>query len=114
LGRCNAEEDVVQEDDREGHEEGHAERQEDVLRQGQEEDELQKEVGGTVEHHTQIKSRQVKGTTKVDDSVPAVEQSPSCAATMYGGMNRGNKFDDNGPNVEKQGRMEEEHTSRTR
>jgi hypothetical protein len=42
------------------------------------------------------------------------EDTPSCKATMYGEVKRGTKFDDPGPNVLGQGKMEEAHSSRTR
>jgi hypothetical protein len=68
-----------------------------------------------VEQHTQIKSRQVSGSCPADEgSVPALEKTPSCEATFYGGVNRGIKFDDPGKDCTKEGPMEEEHTSRTR
>ena len=46
--------------------------------------------------------------------VREMHKTASCEATMYGEMNRGIKFDENGPNVAKQGPMPLEHTSRTR
>lgn len=69
-----------------------------------------------MEQHTQIKSRQCKGLTDPEGTQPNVEteKTPSCEATMYGEMSRGIKFDDPGPNVEGQGKMEEAHSSRTR
>ena len=61
------------------------------------------------------KHRQVKGSmSKGEGEVPAMEKTPSCEATMYDEMHRGNKFDDKGPNVTGLGPMEEDHTSRTR
>lgn len=63
----------------------------------------------------ELRSRQVTGKMgKGEGSVPPVEQTPSCAATMYGEMKRGTKFDDPGPDVLGQGKMEEAHTSKTR
>lgn len=61
------------------------------------------------------KSRQVHGKMgKGEGEVPAMEKTPSCDATMYDEMNRGIKFDDPLKDVTKEGRMEEEHTSKTR
>jgi hypothetical protein len=69
-----------------------------------------------MEGHTEIKSRQCKGMTDPEGTQPATpfEDTPSCKATMYGEVNRGTKFDDPGPNVLGQGKMEEAHSSRTR
>lgn len=68
-----------------------------------------------MEHHTEIKSRQVKGTMHHGEgSLPGIIHSASTGMTMAGGVNRGTKFDENGPAVDKLPRMEEEHTSRTR
>ena len=68
-----------------------------------------------MEHHTQIRSRQVKGKMQAGEgTVPPVEHTPSTGTAVPNEVHRGITFDENGPNVEKQGRMEEEHTSRTR
>lgn len=62
------------------------------------------------------KSRQVHGpdSRKGEGSVPKMETSPSCEATMYDEMKRGTKFDDPLRDLQNEGPMEEEHTSKTR
>jgi hypothetical protein len=69
-----------------------------------------------MEQHTQVKSRQCKGLKDPEGTQPAVEtcKTPSCEATFTGEVSRGIKFDDPGPDVLGQGRMEEAHSSRTR
>jgi hypothetical protein len=68
-----------------------------------------------MEQHTQIKSRQVHGSTSHGEGhVPAMETSGSCKATMYDEMKRGIKFDDDCHDIQKETPMAEEHTSRTR
>ena len=69
-----------------------------------------------MEEHSQIKSRQCKGMSDPEGAQPkaAVEHSASVGATFAGEVKRGTKFDDNGPDCCSEGKMEEEHTSRTR
>jgi hypothetical protein len=68
-----------------------------------------------MEHHTEIKSRQVSGSMhKGEGSVPEVVHTPSTGTAFPNEVNRGTKFDENGPDVCREPRMEEEHTSRTR
>lgn len=66
--------------------------------------------------HTEIKTRQVKGSNCCGEGeVPVIEKTPSCEATFYDEAARGDaKFDNDGPDVLGQGKMEEEHTSGTR
>lgn len=68
-----------------------------------------------MEHHTQIRHRTVKGMMgKGEGEVPPVEVTPSCEATMYNEMKRGNTFDSSAGDIQNETPMEEEHTSRTR
>ena len=66
--------------------------------------------------HTEISTRQVTGSNSCGEGkVPAIEKTPSCEATFYDEAPRGEtKFDEDGPDVLGQGKMEEEHTSGTR
>jgi hypothetical protein len=61
----------------------------------------------------EVRTRQVKGEMHGNEGhTPEIEKTPSCEATMYGEMARGDtKFDDDGPDVLGQGRMPEAHTS---
>lgn len=70
-----------------------------------------------MEQHTQIRSRQCKGLSDPEGVQPSADTvtTPDTVTACDEGPQRGaTKFDNPGPNVEGQGPMEEEHTSRTR